>query len=539
MHMPLRLLCVCALLAASARAASGQCQLQKLVPADAIFAQQTGESVAIDGDVAVLGAPFDDDLGHWSGSAYVYEQHGDEWVLSAKLHASDADIDDRFGFAVDVDQGVVVVGTRYNQDQGYGTGSAYVFERVRGVWTETAKLLASDAQLDQFFGQSVAVAGNVIVVGAYLDDELGFAAGAAYVFERSGATWVETQRLTASDGALDDRFGWDVAATPSLLLISAHGSDVAGPLSGAAYVFERVGSAWVERDKLVPLDPQEGARFAYSLDLSGEWALIGAPFSDVAGQPTGAAYVWRHTGGKWKQFQKLSASDGLPDDLFGEQVAIDGNLALVSAWSVDAPATNAGAAYVFRNAGLSWNHHARIAPSDVAGLDSFSKSVGLSGDTLLLGSPGDDDLQDRVGAGYMLSALGLGCPDLYAEPQVIQLALGGRQNFTLRAAGGAGDLYYMLGSTSGTAPGFSYGGFLLPLNPDPYFNVSLLNPNQPPLTASLGVLDGDGVGAAWFTLPPGMSPALSGISVDHAYGTFDSTTFQMTFASHPVPLSFL
>jgi hypothetical protein len=540
MYTCVRLLCACALPLAAAAAADAQCQLQKLVPADAVFQQQTGEALAIDGDLAVLGAPFDDDLGPWSGSAYVYERVGEQWIETAKLHASDGVTDDRFAFSVAVDQGVIVVGTRYKQDMGYGTGAAYVYEKVGGAWTETQKLLAHDAVNDQFFGNSVAVSGDVIVVGAYLDDELGYAAGAAYVFERSGASWVETQRLTASDGALDDRFGWDVAASTDLLLIGAHGADVAGQQSGAAYVFEREGGIWTQRKKLAPGDAKEGARFGYSLDIAGDWAIVGSPFDDAGGPGAGAAYVWKHKGNTWIEFQKLTAPDAQPDDLFGEQVALKDNLAIASAWGVDGVGFDSGAAYLFRNTGLLWSEKARLAPTDVAELDNFAKSIDVSGDTVLVGSSQDDDLDDRVGAAYVFSASATNCPPLYAEPETIRLVLGGSQFFTLRPAVQiTGDLYLLLGSLSGTQPGFSIGSFQVPLNPDPYFKVTLLYPNVPPLSTSFAALDADGHGAARFTLPATRDPALSGLTVNHAYGVLDATTFQLLFVSPPSHLSFL
>lgn len=540
MDSPLRFICACAVACATAATADSQCQTQKLVPSDAIFKQQTGDAVAVSGNVAVLGAPFDDDLGSWTGSAYVYERTGGQWLPAAKLHASDAAVDDRYGFAVAVDQGVIVVGTRYKQDQGYGTGAAYVYEKVGGAWTETEKLVASDLQADQFFGQSVSVSGDVIVVGAYLDDALGFGAGAAYVFERSGGSWVETQRLTASDGTTDDRFGWDVAANPDLLLISSHGSDEIGPHSGAAYVFEREGGVWVEQQKLVPSDPKAGARFAYSLDVDGDWAVIGCPFDDTLGAGAGSAYIWRRQGHQWIEHQKLTASDGQPDDLLAEQVGMDGDLVILSAWPVDAVGPESGAAYLFHNGGTSWSEQARLTPSDLAELDNFAKAVDVWGDTVLVGSSQDDDYADRCGAAYLFSAGETGCPDLYAEPVVIALELGGTQFFTLRPAVGLpGDFYYLLGSLSGTQPGFTFGAFLVPLNPDPYFKITLINPNLPPLSTSFAALDGEGQGAARFTLPPMPDSVLTGLTVHHAYGVLHPATFQLKFVSTASHLTFL
>jgi hypothetical protein len=268
--------------------------------------------------------------------------------------------------------------------------------------------------------------------------------------------------------------------------------------------------------------------------------VIGSPFDDTHGVGSGAAYLFRYNGNTWLEVQKLTASDGLPDDLFGEQVAIDGTLLIASAWAADGAGMDTGAAYLFRNTGTSWIEKSRIAPSDVADFDTFGKAVDVSGDTALAGSPQDDDLADRVGAGYFFSAEAIGCPDLYAEPAVLQIALGGTQYFTLRPpVGQAGDFYYLLGSASGTEPGFAFGTFLVPLNPDPYLMVTLLYPNLPPLATSFAPLSAAGQGAARFTLPPMFSPVLIGLTVSHAFGVFNAATLEFLYVSSASHLTFL
>lgn len=190
--------------------AEGQCLVNedaKLTASDAAEDDQFGNSVSISGDVAVVGAPGNDDAGFFSGSAYVYRFDGSTWVEEQKLSASDAADGDRFGSAVSISGDVVLVGAFFSDDAGIGAGSAYIFRFDGNTWVEEQKLTASDAAEGDSFGISVSVSGNVAVIGAERDDDGGSLAGSAYVYRFDGSTWVEEQKLTASDAAEGD-FSW-------------------------------------------------------------------------------------------------------------------------------------------------------------------------------------------------------------------------------------------------------------------------------------------------------------------------------------------
>ena len=175
-----------------------------------------------------------------SGSVHVFEKVDGEWPTTEdyKLLASDGEQDDIFGSAIAVEGETVIVGAPWSDDVPFTSGSAYVFELIDGVWTETDKLTASDAVADAWFGASISISGDSLVVGAQGDSEIGTASGAAYVFERIDGTWTETAKLLASDGVDEDAFGSSVSVSGGTVLVGSRLDDDNGMNSGSLYVFE-------------------------------------------------------------------------------------------------------------------------------------------------------------------------------------------------------------------------------------------------------------------------------------------------------------
>ncbi|MHC4414142.1 MAG: hypothetical protein ACYS0G_02535 [Planctomycetota bacterium] len=185
-------------------------------------------------DVAVVGAHNDDDNGSSSGSAYVYRWNGSSWGQEQKLLASDGAGGDWFGWSVSVSGDVAVVGAYLDDDNGDRSGSAYVFRWNGSSWTEEAKLLASDGAAGDYFGVSVSVSGDVVVVGAYEDDDNGSSSGSAYVYRWNGSSWGQEQKLLASDGAAGDFFGYSVSVSGNIAVVGAYSDDY----TGSAYVYQ-------------------------------------------------------------------------------------------------------------------------------------------------------------------------------------------------------------------------------------------------------------------------------------------------------------
>ena len=380
----------------------------ELVAVDAASGDQFGYRVVVSGDTAIVGAPFDDHAGlNDAGSVYVFREVDGHWLRIAKLTASDAAASDLFGWAVTVNGYTAVVGARRDSHAGgANAGSAYVFREIGGAWQQVAKLTASDAADSDEFGWSVALSGDTVVIGAPADDHAGGVnAGSAYVFREIDG-WEQVAKLVANDAAAGDLFGTSVALSAGTVLIGAEGDDDAGSDSGSAYVFREIDSDWEQVAKLVANDAGAGDRFGRSVSLSGGTALIGADGNDDAGGDSGSAYVFREVGGDWQQVVKLSAADAAAGDQFGHSVTVRGEMAIVGAPALDTPDGRPGSAKAFREVGGVWQPVATLTADEAATVDYFGWSVALRGDTAVIGAPFDDQAGGELaGSGYVFTLL--------------------------------------------------------------------------------------------------------------------------------------
>jgi hypothetical protein len=374
----------------------------KLTASDRAVGDQFGGAVSISGDTAVIGAPGDDD----GGSAYVYVYTGGTWVEQAKLVASDGELDDRFGGAVSISGDTAVIGARGDDDLASGSGSAYVFIRTGTTWTQQAKLAASDAAGNDRFGVSVAVGGDTAVIGANGDtfdaanEEY---AGSAYVFTRVGTTWTQQAKLTPSDRAADTEFGYSVALSGETAVVGVGLFDSSS--SEAAYVFARTGTTWSQQAKLTAADVAADNQFGSSVALSGDTVVIGAHLDSDAGSSSGSAYVFARTGTTWTQQAKLFAADAATFDQFGNAVAISGDTVLIGASADDNDDTEieSGSAYVFTRAGTTWTQQAKLFAADAAADDRFGESVALDGNSAVIGVGADVVDGTRTGSAYVFA----------------------------------------------------------------------------------------------------------------------------------------
>jgi len=324
-------------------ATTGQ-PLFKLTASDAAGGDGFGYFVAISGATAIVGAPFDDHAGERSGSAYLFDVATGQQLF--KLTAPDAAEGDLFGLSVAISGTTAIVGAPFDDDAGGSSGSAYMFDLASGQ--QLFKLTASDAaggQIGDRFGQSVALSNTTAIVGANLNSDAGFGSGSAYLFGL--ATGQELFKLTASDAAAEDYFGSSVAISGTTAIVGAHRNNDVGPGSsagsGSAYVFDV--ATGQELFKLTASDAAADDSFGYSVAVSGTTAIFGALSDANAGFRPGSAYVFDLATGQ--QLFKLIASDVAAGDLFGYSVAISGTTVIAGAWRDDHAGTNSGSAYVF------------------------------------------------------------------------------------------------------------------------------------------------------------------------------------------------
>jgi uncharacterized protein (TIGR03437 family) len=356
-------------------------QVKKLIASDGAANDQFGYAVGISGDLIVAGSPIDDS---GRGSAYVYERNkggANNWGEVKKLTASDGIAEDGFGFANAISGSTIIVGAGAADA---GRGLCYIFERNKGGadnWGEVRRLSASDGVSDDAFGASTAISGDTVIVGATGDDG---SRGAAYIYQRNkggGDNWGEVKKLTSSDGTASDVLGIFVAVNGDTVTTGARGDD---SNRGAVYIYERNrGGAenWGEIGKLQASDGVADDSFA-SVGISGNAIVVGAR-GDEANK--GSAYIFLGRADQWIQQRKTTASDGVANDRFGN-VAISNDTLAVSAIRAESAR---GSVYVFernRGGGDNWGQVKKVTPSDGVAGDQFGISIGLSGDTLVIGA---------------------------------------------------------------------------------------------------------------------------------------------------------
>jgi len=416
-------------------------EVVKVVASDRDETDRMGYAVTIDGNWAAVGA-YGNDFGGSNpnmGAVYIYEQQGlNNWVETQLLTNDDQDDYDRFGWSVDMDGDFLIVGA-YGEDHDENdanslskAGSAYIFQNISGTWTQMQKIVASDRDISDEFGWSVAIYDSTAIVGAHIEDhdEFGgdfkYHSGSAYAFELDGTgTWNETQKIVADDRWVDmnfpngysgedlaDQFGGSLDLWGDYLIVGAHSHDYAttSPLSGAmwtsgaAYIFERTAGTWNQVQKIQNFDREPWDRFGYSCAIDSNVIAVSAYSEDeeedgVSNPLTnpGSVYLFeRDPGGTWNPAQKIVPDDRNSGDHFGWSIDIDDTLMVLGCHSDDHDEfgldlkPGSGSAYIFeKNAGV-WSQFQKIDASVRHDSVDFGVSVGISGHTVLTGAQFED-----------------------------------------------------------------------------------------------------------------------------------------------------
>ena len=345
------------------------------------------------------------------------------YAQQAQVTASDGAPNDSFGeggntmhgegVAISGDTAIVGAWRSPSQDN---RGAAYAYFRNGTSWTQQQKILPNAGVVNnQRFGFAVGVQvsliGSIAVVGAPGEN---FNQGAAYVFTRSGNQWFQQQRLTASDAALGDQFGSSIAISGNTVVVGAWmGTVGANSRQGSAYVFTRTGATWTQQQKLIASDGITNDLFGGSIAIAGDTAVVGARQDFAAPNGTGKAYVFVRSGNVWTQQQALTAADAISGDVFGNAVAINSNAdtIVVGAYKKnDISNPSRGAVYVFVRSGNTWSQQQKLLNSlgQLPGQSGeFGEAVAVDGDTIVAGAPMlDGFVPTRRGVVYVFDRSG-------------------------------------------------------------------------------------------------------------------------------------
>ena len=358
-----------------------------------------GITIGLAGNTLVVGAPLDEKV--WTdnaseGSAYVFVRVGASWSLQKKLTPSDPGVNQYFGTSVAIEGDTAVIGAT---GAAGGAGAAYVFERTGTTWSEQTKLTASDGVAADSFGGYVAISGDTVAaLASNAGHTPGFAngPGAVYVFTRSGEVWSQQAKLTASEGGLLRRLALD----GDTIVAGGHSWNPSRTTTTpVVYVFARGGTSWAQQAILTVDAPIE---FGGSVDVAGDTIVAGEMVFDIAGATrAGAAYIFVRRGGSWTQQARLLNPEPATDDFFGSSVAIRGNTAAVGAIYDD---YSRGSVFVFVRSGVVWTERVKLSAADSGDVspDYVGSSVAVSGDAVATGAHEVDTSRgSRTGAAYV------------------------------------------------------------------------------------------------------------------------------------------
>ncbi len=314
-----------------------------LTAPDGMDYDRFGHAVAIDGDYIIVGAHSHDANGLNSGAAYIFRREGEEWQLGAKITPDDAAQGQTFGIAVDIHGDYAIIGANHSFVNGnINVGAAYIFHRTNDTWTQEAKLTPEDGYQNDFFGQSVAIYGDKVVVSSHFNNSCGDNTGAAYFFTRNGDTWTESIKVAACDAEDYDSFGSSVDIYENQAIIGSFGDDDNGSASGSAYIFTYKDEMWMQTAKLTASDGAADDKFGYSVSIDKDIAVVGA-----SERENGAIYVFQKEDNTWGENQVITSPELSDDAELGMSVSLYDNMVLTGAPLADNIADDSGAALVF------------------------------------------------------------------------------------------------------------------------------------------------------------------------------------------------
>jgi len=375
-------------------------ETQVFISSDRSTGDRFGSSVALNGDVAAIGA-YDADCadGDDCGAVYVFRRIGDTWMEETKLTASDGQASDQFGGSVAVSGDRILIGATGVDcaGGGEGCGAAYVFRYDGGSWLQEDKLFPFGFEGENNFGFSVALDGAVALVGAPVTSHLGnpcdgsFPCGMAYVFRFDGASWLDDQILLSDAADMSINLGYSVALEGNRAVVGAPDSVLPGGEAGAAFVFEYDGGSWNEVEKLT-FAGNSSTQFGDAVALQGDVVVVGAHQM---------AFIYRFDGFAWTQEADFTVSGSSSSGWFGDVVAVRGDRALVAMPGASCSSGfSCGAVYLYGFDGIAWEQIARLSGSDTNSSDYFGTGLAIDPQAIVVGAMGTDCPFNYCGTAY-------------------------------------------------------------------------------------------------------------------------------------------
>lgn len=376
-------------------------QEMKIVPGDPVTDNQFGRSVAMSGNYFIVGCPEDDSAAGRAGSAYIFKWVTDQWVQEMKLTAPDAQSGAQFGFSVSISSGYALVGAFRDKANGNQAGAAYLWRLNGDSWEYVTKLTPTTPQPGSEFGNFVKVYDDYAVIGAHLYEHVGNTAGAAYVFERNGTTFIQDALLVEPGLFPGSRYGTSAAMYGNNVIVGAPMDYPGSYRSGAAYVYEHDGMTWTFDQRLTTTYDDDNDAFGQSVDIWQGHALVGASGDNGSASSSGAAYLFKYNDGNWVIGYRLVPTIPQTDIGFGWSVAMNDNYAVIGApWYDKDSFENAGIVYVYAYDGTFWQERMNLSASDPGSNAMLGFSVTVQDNETVVGAYGSLHEQAYCGAAY-------------------------------------------------------------------------------------------------------------------------------------------
>lgn len=367
---------------------------QGYLSSDGAEYDQFGESVSIDGDYAVISSPPKNVSSYiGSGKVYIYKKTGYDWKEDTSFTIPDPARSDLFGFGISLDGSNLLVSAK-NYDITFNgrQGKIYFYKRVGNVWSLDASFTAPDHEVDAYFGYSVAMKGNFAFVGSTGKTVGGNAnQGKVYIYKKTDGIWNYYSSITNTAGNFEDYFGYAIALNDEYAVIGCPLCEVNSTNNqGRVFIYKRQGNDWstVPYLDITSPDGNEDDWYGASMDIAQNDLVIGSPYKTIFGDvERGKVYVYKRLGSDWELVNELINPDGAEGDAYGFSVAISKEYLIVGAPKKNVQQSlSAGKAYLYAKENGQWNYLNPFVASDKSGGDNFSFAVGLNQSNIVVGA---------------------------------------------------------------------------------------------------------------------------------------------------------
>ena len=327
----------------------------KIQPLDGTSDDYFGKSISIDNNWLAVGSVYDDENGIKSGSCYVFYFNGLNWIQHSKIIPSDGSPYDRFGYTVDIKNDILIVSAVYDDDFGNDSGSVYIYRKINNVWEFEQKIFSPDIEEEDLFGLSLSIHDDIILASSVYDDDFGDNSGSVNSFVYTNSGWVHSQKILPSDGNEFDLFGNSIDQSDNILAIGSFYSDSDFNNSGSVYIYTKNDNFFEFSLKIQAYDASLNDKFGQMVTVYENWVAVGSLNNDN-GINSGSIYIYNILNEEINASQKITASDGNEYDEYSISASLNNHKLVVGAHFDDDLGDDSGSIYLYTYRGCPYEY---------------------------------------------------------------------------------------------------------------------------------------------------------------------------------------